>query len=120
MTNICFYLVALFLQFDRELPLELGQFIPDGYVALGHAYGDLNKDKLTNDVLMILKKLDELKLAEDTIVVYFHDNGPNGWRWNGGMKGRKGSTDEGGVRSPFLIRWPGKIRAGAVSNVHRS
>ncbi|MCZ6634789.1 MAG: sulfatase-like hydrolase/transferase, partial [bacterium] len=37
---------------------------------------------------------------------------PNGPRWNGGMKGRKGSTDEGGVRVPFLIRWPGHIQPG--------
>jgi arylsulfatase A-like enzyme len=61
----------------------------------------------------ILDRLDELKLAENTIVLYFSDNGPNSWRWNGGMKGRKGSVDEGGVREPFLIRWPGRISAGA-------
>ena len=60
----------------------------------------------------ILKKLDGLGLREDTIVVYFSDNGPNSFRWNGGMKGKKGSTDEGGLRSPFLIRWPGQIPAG--------
>ncbi len=60
----------------------------------------------------VLKTLDELKLADNTIVIYFSDNGPNGWRWNGGMKGRKGSTDEGGVRVPCLIRWPGHIKAG--------
>jgi len=61
----------------------------------------------------VLTKLAELKLADDTIVLYFSDNGPNSWRWNGGMKGRKASTDEGGVRSPLLIRWPGHIPAGA-------
>ncbi|HIG29658.1 MAG TPA: N-acetylgalactosamine 6-sulfate sulfatase [Verrucomicrobiales bacterium] len=60
----------------------------------------------------ILQKLEELKISENTIVVYFCDNGPNGYRWNGGMKGRKGSTDEGGVRSPLLIRWPNNIAAG--------
>jgi len=60
----------------------------------------------------ILEKLDDLSIAENTIVVYFCDNGPNGVRWNGGMKGRKGSTDEGGVRSPLLIRWPGHIPDG--------
>jgi arylsulfatase A-like enzyme len=60
----------------------------------------------------LLKLLDELQLAEDTIVIYFCDNGPNGWRWNGGMRGRKASTDEGGVRSPFLLRWPGHVPAG--------
>ncbi|CAN5900639.1 arylsulfatase [soil metagenome] len=60
----------------------------------------------------LLEALDDLDLAEQTIVVYFGDNGPNSWRWNGGMKGRKGSTDEGGVRSPLFIRWPGKIPPG--------
>jgi len=60
----------------------------------------------------ILKKLDELDIADDTIIMYFCDNGPNGNRYNGGMKGRKGSTDEGGVRSPMVIRWPGNIAAG--------
>ncbi|NLS97140.1 MAG: sulfatase-like hydrolase/transferase [Planctomycetaceae bacterium] len=62
----------------------------------------------------LLEKLDALKLADNTIVVYFSDNGPNTWRFNGGMKGKKGSTDEGGVRSPCLVRWPGHIRPGTV------
>ncbi|MFB3828262.1 MAG: arylsulfatase [Bryobacteraceae bacterium] len=61
----------------------------------------------------VLAELDRLKLRDDTIVIYFSDNGPNSWRWNDGMKGRKGSVDEGGLRVPFLIRWPGVIRAGA-------
>ncbi len=60
----------------------------------------------------ILAKLDELGIADDTIILYFSDNGPNGHRWNGGLKGIKGSTDEGGIRSPLLIRWPGQIAAG--------
>lgn len=60
----------------------------------------------------LLKHLDELHLADNTIVIFFSDNGPNSWRWNGGMKGKKGNTDEGGVRSPFVIRWPGKINPG--------
>ena len=58
----------------------------------------------------VLTKLNELKLAENTIVLYFSDNGPNSWRWNDGMKGRKGSVDEGGLRVPLLIRWPGHIK----------
>ncbi len=62
----------------------------------------------------LLRKLYDLNLERSTIVVYFCDNGPNGWRWNGGMKGMKGSTDEGGVRSPLLVRWPGRITAGAT------
>ncbi|KAF0178937.1 MAG: sulfatase [Limisphaerales bacterium] len=68
-------------------------------------------ENLDWNVGRVLQRLDELKLADNTIVLYFSDNGPNSWRWNGGMKGRKGSTDEGGVRSTCFIRWPGQIRA---------
>lgn len=57
----------------------------------------------------VLNKLEELGLKENTIVIYFSDNGPNTVRFNGGMRGRKGSTDEGGVRSLLLVRWPKRI-----------
>ena len=60
----------------------------------------------------LLEALDKAGQAENTIVVYFGDNGPNSWRWNGGMKGRKGTLDEGGVRVPCLMRWKGHIAAG--------
>lgn len=57
----------------------------------------------------IMNRLRELELEDNTIVVYLSDNGPNSWRWNGGMKGLKGSVDEGGVRSPLFIHWPNRI-----------
>lgn len=60
----------------------------------------------------VLAKLQELKLTDNTIVLYFSDNGPNSARWTGGMKGRKGTTDEGGVRSTCFIKWPEKLPAG--------
>lgn len=62
----------------------------------------------------VLSKLEELRLREKTIVLYFSDNGPNSARWNAGMKGRKGSTDEGGVRSVCYLRWPGRLPAGHI------
>jgi len=62
----------------------------------------------------VLQKLETLNLSENTLVIYFSDNGPNSFRWNGGMKARKGSTDEGGVRSPAFLRWPAKLPAGHV------
>jgi arylsulfatase A-like enzyme len=68
-----------------------------------------NQDR---NVGRVLAKLDDLRLRDGTIVLFFSDNGPNGTRWNGGMKGRKGSIDEGGIRSPLLVRWPGKIAPG--------
>jgi len=60
----------------------------------------------------VLSKIENLGIKENTIVLYFSDNGPNSFRFNGGMKGRKGSTDEGGVRSPGFISWLGKLPAG--------
>lgn len=71
-------------------------------------------ENLDANVGRVLKRLDELKLSENTIVIYFSDNGPNSSRWNGEMKGRKGTTDEGGVRSVCFLRWPGKIQKGVV------
>jgi len=60
----------------------------------------------------IVEKTKELGIDDNTIILYFCDNGPNTWRWNGGMKGKKGSVDEGGVRSPMSIKWPEQIDAG--------
>ena len=72
-------------------------------------------ENLDANVDRVLQRLDELQLTGNTIVIYFSDNGPNTWRWNGGMKGIKGSTDEGGVRSVCFIRWPGGgIQPGTV------
>jgi len=62
----------------------------------------------------LLAKLDELGLVDDTIVVFFGDNGPNWDRFNGDLRGRKGSVHEGGVRVPCFIRWPGHIEPGTV------
>lgn len=60
----------------------------------------------------VMQKLQELELEENTIVIYLSDNGPNGWRWNGNMRGKKGSTDEGGVRTPFLLQWKNSVPRG--------
>ena len=71
-------------------------------------------ENIDRNVARVLRRLDELKLADNTIVIYFSDNGPANFRWNGGMKGKKATTDEGGVRVPFFIRWPGHIKPGTV------
>jgi hypothetical protein len=71
-------------------------------------------ENIDDNVGRLLDALREARLEQNTIVVYFSDNGPNGPRWNGGMKGYKGSTDEGGVREPLHLRWPAKIRPGTV------
>ena len=93
---------------DRELKsLYHGQEKED--VALTRAALAMCEN-IDDNIGRVLGTLKTLNLENDTIIVYFHDNGPNAFRYNGGMKGRKASTDEGGVRSPLFIRWPGKIQ----------
>lgn len=67
-------------------------------------------ENIDDNVRRILKKLDELELTGNTIVIFLTDNGANGRRYNSGMRGTKGSVHEGGVRVPLFIRWPGHIK----------
>lgn len=69
-------------------------------------------ENIDMNVGRIMSALKEYRLEKNTIVLYFTDNGPNGHRWNDGMKGIKASTDEGGVRSLLLIKWKGMIPPG--------
>ncbi len=62
----------------------------------------------------VLQRLQDYGLRENTIVLYFSDNGPNSARWTGGMKGQKGTTDEGGVRSVCYLSWPAGLPQGHV------
>jgi arylsulfatase A-like enzyme len=64
---------------------------------------------IDDNVGRLLNTLEEQNIAGNTIVVFLTDNGPNGVRYNGGMKGKKADVDEGGVRVPCIIRWPGKL-----------
>lgn len=68
-------------------------------------------ENIDDNVGRLLDHLEQSGCADNTIVVYFCDNGPNGKRFNGGMRGRKGSTFEGGVRSPCFIRYPREIKS---------
>jgi arylsulfatase A-like enzyme len=69
--------------------------------------------------------LDELGIAENTLVIFTSDNGPsppNGnlelFDSNGPLRGRKGRLYEGGIRAPMIARWKGRIAAGATSDLH--
>ena len=68
----------------------------------------------------VLKKLDDLGIADNTIVIYSTDNGAEKLTWpDGGSTpffGEKGTTWEGGFRVPLLVRWPGTIKPGTVHN----
>tara|TARA_A100001391_G_scaffold200603_2_gene185538 strand:+ start:4800 stop:6335 length:1536 start_codon:yes stop_codon:yes gene_type:complete len=68
----------------------------------------------------LLDKLDELGIAENTIVVYSTDNGPHYNMWPDAaitpFRGEKNTNWEGGFRVPAMVRWPDSIKAGGISN----
>ncbi len=61
-------------------------------------------------------KLKELALEENTIVIFLTDNGPQQRRYNGTMRGLKGTVYDGGTRVPFFVRWPGKVKPGTQND----
>ncbi|WP_119078816.1 arylsulfatase [Chitinophaga alhagiae] len=69
----------------------------------------------------VLNKLEELGLTRNTIVIFSSDNGPHTeggadpafFNSNGGFRGVKRDLYEGGIRVPFIVKWPGKVKAGA-------
>ena len=73
-------------------------------------------ENVDDNVGRILETLKELQIADDTVVIFTTDHGPDNDRYNGGMRGRKKSFHEGGVRVPLLIRWPARIRPGTKLN----
>ena len=66
---------------------------------------------IDDNVGKLLKKLDETKLTQNTIVIFLSDNGPAFPRWNAGLRSLKTTVYEGGIRAPFYIRYPGVIAA---------
>jgi arylsulfatase len=68
----------------------------------------------------LLDKLDELGIADNTIIMYSTDNGAETFTWPDGgtipFRGEKNTTWEGGFRVPMMVKWPGKIKPGQVSN----
>lgn len=79
---------------------------------LDHAFGKL------------MRTLDELKLTDNTVVIFTSDNGPEGdgvkspgRGSTGGLRGRKRAVYEGGIRVPGIVRWPGETQPGTTSDV---
>ena len=82
---------------------------------------------MDHEIGRLLDWLDAAGLTDDTLVIFSSDNGPvtDDWRvwWEinmygdaGGFRGRKGDLYEGGIRVPAIVRWPGRVEAGSVSD----
>ncbi len=96
------------------------------YNAIGHVHAQFAGmiTRLDAQVGEILAKLKEKGMDENTIVIFTSDNGPHEeggadpafFNRDGLLRGTKRSTYEGGIRVPFIVRWPGKIEAGSVND----
>lgn len=74
-------------------------------------YGDVIAE-IDWSVGQIMNTLEELGVADNTIVIFTSDNGPWRQKSSGGLRGKKASTWEGGMRVPCFVRWPAAIEAG--------
>ncbi len=97
-------------------PLEIGDAYVAPYKAAGlddttaRVYGMItNADENVGRLLAALKARN---LEESTIVLFLTDNGPQQPRYTAGLRGRKGSVYDGGIRVPCFVRWPGTLKAG--------
>jgi len=100
------------------------KFINQGYPVNAQGfYGMI--ENIDDNLGILLDKLDQWGIADNTILIFMSDNGKtyggqnevHGETYNAGMRGFKGSVYEGGTRVPFFIRWPGKFEAGKEVNV---
>jgi arylsulfatase A-like enzyme len=119
--------------FAVHTPLEAKKELTEKYAKKTPVGGHKNPvyaamiQSVDESVGRVLAKLDELKLADNTVVIFSSDNGGVGGYGAAGVKaseitdnaplrGGKGMLYEGGVRVPFIVRWPGIVPAGSVSD----
>lgn len=110
-------------KFEEQPYYGQNGYAPSKYPRSTYAAMITYMDKQIGRVMALLK---ELKLDQNTIVMFSSDNGAtfdaggadiNFFNSVGGLRGRKGDLYEGGIREPFIARWPGKITAGRVSDL---
>jgi len=114
-----------FFVWHNTTRMHIWTFLSDKYKAMQNSqtnYGleEAGMAQLDDSIGALLKHLDDMGEADNTIVVFTTDNGAEVFTWpDGGMtpfKNTKGTVGEGGFRVPCIARWPGHIKPGTVEN----
>ena len=121
---------AYVAHFTPHAPLEAPKALVDKHAARGHKRASNPGGKYTerpaaeylamlehldDEVGRLLRRLDELQLAERTVVMFASDNGGlSRVTSNAPLREGKGSPYEGGIRVPFIVRWPGQVKPGTL------
>ena len=108
----------LYPQFDNKMGRYSGPQVKNPIAAFPAMV-----EHMDNGIGQLLDLLKELKIDDNTLVIFTSDNGahregghdPNFWDSNGPLRGIKRDLTDGGIRAPFLARWPGKVKAGTTS-----
>jgi len=105
-------------------PVQAPESLVDKYRGKPGSHGQNNPEyaamieSVDTNVGRLLETLEELGLAEDTVVVFFSDNGGHGNETSmEPLRGSKGMIYEGGIRVPLIVRWPGHVAPGSVCQV---
>ena len=133
-TDIFFTAAMDFIERNRQQPFfayiatnapHSPYMAPDSYIEPYKAKGLGEKDariygmitNIDDNIGRLVARLADLRLAENTILVFMTDNGPTTRHFTAGLRAEKGSVYEGGIRVPFLLRWPAKLRPGVIDRI---
>ena len=114
-----------FFVWHNTTRMHVFTYIPPKYQAMMNATSNYNIEEagmaqMDDSIGDLLKHLQDIGVADNTIVIFTTDNGAEVFTWpDGGMtpfKATKGTSFEGGFRVPAIIRWPGKVKPGSVEN----
>jgi len=115
----------LFFIWHNTTRMHVWTFLSKKYSAMQNSetnYGleEAGMAQMDDSIGALMKKLDDIGEANNTIVIFTTDNGAEVFTWpDGGMtpfKNTKGTVGEGGFRVPCIIRWPGRVKPGSVEN----
>ncbi len=101
---------------NSRFPQQKGHKLPDKSNTDKRARIYAMITNVDENVGRLFRKLEALKLLDNTVVMFMVDNGPNGRRYVAGMRGWKSQVYEGGTHSPFFVHWSGVVKAGHSSD----